>query len=123
MDPVIGFIQPGSTQFKDSTILVPKLADPPFWWKSNSTPSKSGSGLTDLDFVLCKFVCYTKYSYLETRSRHVNTSFIILTVKLSLRTRALVPSAIGAEYLLWYLRRSAGANVVKLFTAAIHDFS
>jgi len=44
-DPVIGFIQPGSTQFKDSTILAPKLSDPPFWWKSNSTPSKTGSSL------------------------------------------------------------------------------
>jgi hypothetical protein len=44
VDPVIGFIQPGSTPFKDSTILAPKLADPPFWWKSNSTPPpKSGS--------------------------------------------------------------------------------
>ncbi len=29
-DPVIGFIQPRSTSFKDSAILVPKLADPPF---------------------------------------------------------------------------------------------
>jgi hypothetical protein len=48
VDPVIGFIQPGSTPFKESTILVPKLADPPFWWKSNSTPSKSGSSLPDL---------------------------------------------------------------------------
>jgi hypothetical protein len=47
--PVIGFIQPGSTLFKNSAILVPKLTDPPFWWKSNSTPSKSGSGLPDLD--------------------------------------------------------------------------
>ncbi len=49
VDPVIGFIQPGSTPFKDSTILAPKLADPPFWWKSNSTPSKTGSGLPDMD--------------------------------------------------------------------------
>ncbi len=44
-DPVIEFIQLGSTLFKDSAILVPKLADPPFRWKSNSSPSKSGSGL------------------------------------------------------------------------------
>jgi hypothetical protein len=44
VDPVIEFIQLGSTPFKDSTILVPKLADPNFRWKSNSTPSKSGSG-------------------------------------------------------------------------------
>ncbi len=47
VDPVIGFIQPGSTPFKDRTIWVPKLADPPFWWKSNSTPYKSGSGVPD----------------------------------------------------------------------------
>jgi len=44
VDPVIEFIQPGSTPFKDSTILVPKLADPPFWWNGISTPSKTGSG-------------------------------------------------------------------------------
>ncbi len=43
VDPVIEFIQLGSTPFKDSTILAPKLADPPFWWKSDSTPSKSTS--------------------------------------------------------------------------------
>jgi hypothetical protein len=49
VDPVIEFIQTGSTPFKDSAILAPKLADQPFWWKSNSTPSKSGSGLPDLD--------------------------------------------------------------------------
>jgi len=49
VDPVIEFIQLGSTPFKDSAILAPKLADPPFWWKSNSTPSKSGSGLPDPD--------------------------------------------------------------------------
>ncbi len=52
VDPVIGFIQPGSTPFKESAILVPKLSDPPFWWKSNSTPSKSGSGLPDLDQLI-----------------------------------------------------------------------
>jgi hypothetical protein len=40
VDPVIGFIQPGSTPFKDSAILAPKLADSPFWWKSNPTPLK-----------------------------------------------------------------------------------
>ncbi len=45
VDPVIEFIHLRFTPFKDLTILVPKLADPPFWWKSNSTPSKSGSGL------------------------------------------------------------------------------
>jgi hypothetical protein len=38
LDPVIEFIQPRSTPFKDSTILAPKLADPPFWWKSNFHP-------------------------------------------------------------------------------------
>ncbi len=53
VDPAIGFIQPGSTNFKDSTTLAPKLADPPFWWKSNSTPSKSGSGLPNLDRLIC----------------------------------------------------------------------
>jgi len=47
VDPVIEFIQPGSTPFKDNAILAPKIADPPFWWKSNSTPSKSGTGLPD----------------------------------------------------------------------------
>jgi hypothetical protein len=47
VDLVIEFIQPGSTAFKDSAILAPKLADPPFWRKSNSTPSKSGSSLPD----------------------------------------------------------------------------
>ncbi len=52
VDPVIGFIQPGSTPFKDNTILVPKLADSPFWWKSNSTPSKSASSLPDLDQLI-----------------------------------------------------------------------
>ncbi len=35
----IEFIQPGFTPFKDSTIWAPKLADPPFWWKSNSNCS------------------------------------------------------------------------------------
>jgi hypothetical protein len=49
VDPVIGFIQPRPTPFKESTILVPKLADSPFWWKSNSTTSKTGSGLPDPD--------------------------------------------------------------------------
>ncbi len=49
VDPEIGFIQPGSTPFKDSAILVPKLADPPFWWKSYSAPSKTGSSLPDPD--------------------------------------------------------------------------
>ncbi len=52
VDPVIGFRQPRSTPFKDSTILAPKLADPSFWWKSNSTPSKSGSGLPDMDRLI-----------------------------------------------------------------------
>ncbi len=53
VDSVIEFIQLGSTLFKDSATLAPKLADPPFWWKSNSTPSKSGSGLSDLDPLIC----------------------------------------------------------------------
>jgi hypothetical protein len=50
--PVIGFIQPRSTPFKDSAILAPKLADPHFGWKSNSAPSKSGSGLPDSDRLI-----------------------------------------------------------------------
>jgi hypothetical protein len=49
VDPVIEFIQPGSPPFKDIAILAPKLADSPFWWKSNSTPSKTGSSLPDPD--------------------------------------------------------------------------
>jgi hypothetical protein len=52
VDPVIEFIQLRSIPFKDSAILAPKLADPPFWWKSNSTPFKSGSGLPDLDRLI-----------------------------------------------------------------------
>jgi len=81
VDAVIKLIQLGSTPFKDSAILVPKLADPPFQWKSNSTPSKSGSGyLIRIDSYVVLFidVCYSKYSYLETRSHYVNMSFIIL---------------------------------------------
>jgi hypothetical protein len=38
MDPVIEFLQLRSTPFKDSAILAPKLADPPFWWKSLTPP-------------------------------------------------------------------------------------
>ncbi len=53
VDTVIEFIQIKSTPFKGSATLVPKLADPPFWWKSNSTPSKSGSGLPDPDQLKC----------------------------------------------------------------------
>ncbi len=49
VDLVNEFIQPGSTPFKDSAILVPKLANPPFWWNSNPTPYKTGSSLPDLD--------------------------------------------------------------------------
>ncbi len=52
VDPVIGFIQLGSTPFKVSPILVPKLADPPLWWKSNYTHYKSGSGLPDPDWLI-----------------------------------------------------------------------
>jgi hypothetical protein len=62
VDPVINISQLASTPFKDSAILAPKLADPPFWWKSlDSTPSKSGSSLPiqiDAYFVLFKDVCY-----------------------------------------------------------------
>jgi hypothetical protein len=53
VDPVIEFIQLGSTPFKDSAILVPKLTDPPFQWKSNSTLSKSGSDLPDPHQLIC----------------------------------------------------------------------
>ncbi len=52
VDSVIEFIQLGSTPFKDSAILAPILADPPFWCKSYSTPSKSGSGLPDPDHLI-----------------------------------------------------------------------
>jgi hypothetical protein len=79
VDPVIEFIQPRYTPFKDSTILAPKLANPPFWWKSNSTPlNLDPVYLIRINsyFVLFKDVCWMKYSYLETRSRHVNMSFI-----------------------------------------------
>ncbi len=81
VDPVIEFIQPGSTPFKDSAILAPTLADPPFWWKSNFTPSKTASDILDLDdsyFVLFEDVSQMKYTYLETRSHRVNKSFIII---------------------------------------------
>jgi hypothetical protein len=37
VDPVIKF-NSDPLHFKDSATLAPKLADPPFWWKSNSTP-------------------------------------------------------------------------------------
>jgi hypothetical protein len=52
VDPVIEFKQPRSTPFKDIAILAPKLANPLFWWKSNSTPSKTGSGLPDLVYLI-----------------------------------------------------------------------
>jgi hypothetical protein len=81
VDQVIEFLQLGSIPFKDSATLAPKLADPPFWWKSNSTPSKSGSAYLiriDSYVVLFRDVYYLKYSYLETGSRCVNTSFIIM---------------------------------------------
>ncbi len=81
VDPVIEFIQLGSTPFKDSAILVQKLGDPPFQWKSNSTHSKTGSSfLIWINSYVALFidVCYLKYSYLETRSHNVNKSFIIL---------------------------------------------
>ncbi len=52
VDPVIEFIQLRSSPFKDSTILAPKLAKRCFWRKSNSAPSKSGSGLPDPDQLI-----------------------------------------------------------------------
>jgi hypothetical protein len=55
-----------------STFLVEKQLHPPL----NLDPVY----LIRIDsyFVLFKDVCSMKYSYLETRSHHVNTSFIIL---------------------------------------------
>jgi hypothetical protein len=61
VDPVIWFIQPGSTHFKDSATLVSKQADPPSWWKS-STPSPLNldpvyqSGLTYILYYSKMFV-------------------------------------------------------------------
>jgi hypothetical protein len=52
VDPVIGFIQPGSTSFKDSAILAPKLGDPPFLGEKQLHPSKTGSGLPDPDRLI-----------------------------------------------------------------------
>ncbi len=81
VDPVIEFIQLRSTPFKDSTILAPKLAERCFWRKSNSTPSKSGSGLPDPDQLICCTISrclLDEIQYLETRSRYVNMSFIIV---------------------------------------------
>ncbi len=49
VDPVNGFIQHGSTPFKDYAILAPKLTDQSFCSKSNSTPSKTVSSLPDPD--------------------------------------------------------------------------
>jgi hypothetical protein len=80
VDPVTGLIQTKSTLFKDSTILAPKLADPTFWWKSNSSPSKSGSSLPDPDqliFCIIQRCLLDEIHYLETRSRRVNKSFIL----------------------------------------------
>ncbi len=37
---------------KDGTTLAPKLADPPFCWKSSSSPFKSGSSLPDPDGLI-----------------------------------------------------------------------
>jgi hypothetical protein len=38
VDPVLELLQLRSIPFKDRTILAPKLADPPFWWKSLTPP-------------------------------------------------------------------------------------
>jgi len=78
VDPVIEFILPRSTPFKDSAILAPKLAlsggkatppplnlDPVYLIRINSY------------FVLIKDVSEIKYSSLETRYCPVNMSFII----------------------------------------------
>ncbi len=70
-----------STPFKDGSALVPKLADPLSSWKSGSTPLYSGSGILDPDWLIF-YTIYTfqlyEINYLETRSRHFNTSFIII---------------------------------------------
>jgi hypothetical protein len=68
-----------STPFEDGTTLVPKLADPLSFWRSGSTPSKywikySWSGLTQILYYLKML---DEIQYLETRSHHVNKSFII----------------------------------------------
>ncbi len=61
MDPVIRFIQLGSTHFKDNATLAPKLADPPSWWKSLTPPPLNldpvyQSGLTHILYYLKMFV-------------------------------------------------------------------
>jgi hypothetical protein len=61
VDPAIGFIQPGSTHFKDSTTLAPKLADPPFQWKSLTPPPLNldpvyRSGSSNILYYLKMFV-------------------------------------------------------------------
>ncbi len=74
------FILLGSTPFKDGTTLAPKLADLLSSWKSGSTPIYTGSGILDLDrltFCTIETCQLDEIHYLETRSRHVNKSFII----------------------------------------------
>jgi hypothetical protein len=78
--PLIEFIQLGSTPLKEIAILVTKLADQLFWWKSNSTPLNMDPIFLiwiNSYVVLFKDVYYSKYSYLETASCRVNKSFII----------------------------------------------
>jgi hypothetical protein len=77
VDPVNGFIEPGSAPFKDSDILAPKLADLPFWGKA--TPPPLNLDPVYLIWINSYFVLFKmKYSYLETRSHRVNKSFIIV---------------------------------------------
>ncbi len=82
-DPATEFTQLGSTPFKDSTTLMPKLADLLSFWRSSSTPFKywikySWSGSTHiLYYINCQS---NEIHYLETTSRHVNTSFIIESI-------------------------------------------
>ncbi len=70
-----------STPFKDGSALVPKLADLLSSWKSGSTPLYTGSLILDPDWLIF-YTIYTcqlyEINYLETRSCHFNTSFIII---------------------------------------------
>jgi hypothetical protein len=81
LDPATEFIKLRSTPFKDGAALVPKLADLLSFWKSGSTPLYTGSGILDPDWLIF-YTIYTcqlyEINYLETRSCHFNTSFIII---------------------------------------------
>ncbi len=79
VDPVIGFVPPGSAPFKKV----------PFWCQNQLIHLSGGKAtppplnldpvyLIQIDsyFALFKDVCQMKYSYLDTRSLCVDTSFI-----------------------------------------------